>query len=103
MKILLACGGGASSGFLAQQIRKAAGKRGLKADVTAISAALIDDYIDDVDILLVGPHLKFDEKSFDEISKRCGVPYMFIDQAAYAGLNGEKVLDAALQAIKKGE
>ena len=57
--VLLVCGSGASSGFMAVNIRKAAKKRGLEMSVTARSEAEIPNYIDDVDVIMVGPHLNY--------------------------------------------
>lgn len=99
MKILLICGGGASSGFLAQQMRRAAKKKGIDADVQATSYSILEDYIDDVDCLLIGPHLKFDEESISGICKENGVPYGFIEQNVYASLNGEAAFDQALSLV----
>ena len=41
LKIVLCCGSGASSGFMAQNIKKAARKKGMEIDVTARSESLI--------------------------------------------------------------
>lgn len=55
--ILLVCGSGASSGFMAANIRKAASARGLEWKVTARSESEILNYVEDIDCLMVGPHL----------------------------------------------
>ena len=47
--ILLVCGSGASSGFMAANIRKAASARGLEWKVTARSESEILNYVEDID------------------------------------------------------
>ena len=55
--ILLVCGTGASSGFMAKNIRQAAKARNIEIGVKARSDSVVEDYIEDIDLLLVGPHL----------------------------------------------
>lgn len=56
--VLLVCGSGASSGFMAANMRKAAKKAGLDYKIQARSEAELGDYADQIDALMVGPHLK---------------------------------------------
>lgn len=58
LNILLVCGSGASSGFMAANMRKAAKKAGLDYKIQARSEAELNDYANDIDVLMVGPHLK---------------------------------------------
>ena len=44
-QILLVCGTGASSGFMAKNIRQAIKARGLSYDVKARSDSVLEDYI----------------------------------------------------------
>lgn len=59
LNVLLVCGSGASSGFMAANIRKAASARGLDVSVVARSESEIESYIDDIDVLMAGPHLAY--------------------------------------------
>lgn len=95
MKILIICGGGACSGFLAQKMRQAAKKKGVVADVETSSYSILQAYIDEVDCVLIGPYLKFDQESIASICKSKGILCDIIDQAAYVSLNGEAVLEQA--------
>ncbi|MCF4061655.1 PTS sugar transporter subunit IIB [Pediococcus acidilactici] len=58
LNVLLVCGSGASSGFMAANMRKAAKKVGLDYKIQARSEAELNDYANDIDVLMVGPHLK---------------------------------------------
>ena len=95
--ILLICGSGASSGFMAAAIRKAAKKR--KGEVTgkATSESQLDDRINEIDYLLIGPHLSYMLNDLQEQTKDKNVKAAVIPQAVYGTLNGEKALDLVLK------
>ncbi|OIK96826.1 PTS lactose transporter subunit IIB [Oenococcus oeni] len=91
--ILLICGSGASSGFMAAAIRKAAKKKGTELKVKASSESQLDDMIDDTDILLIGPHLSY---MLDDLKTKIAgkdVKVAVIPQAIYGSLNGSKALE----------
>ncbi len=95
--ILLICGSGASSGFMAAAIRKAAKKRKLEFSVKAASESQLDDHIDAIDYLLIGPHLSYMLNDLQEQTKDKNVKATIIPQAVYGTLNGEKALDLILK------
>lgn len=99
--ILLACGAGASSGFIAQKMRKAAQKQGLEISIRAVSDTEIMENIEGIGVLLIGPHLKH---KFEEIQKEVdsfGVKASIIDRKYYATLDGESVLKQALELMNE--
>jgi cellobiose PTS system EIIB component len=100
MNILLICGSGASSGFMASSMRKAAKKRGVVGTIEARSDFELDNYLDHIDVLLVGPHLKYMEGDLNKKAQPFGVPVVIIDQMTYGSLNGDKALNLALKAIE---
>jgi PTS system cellobiose-specific IIB component len=59
LNILLICGSGASTGFMAANMRKAAAKQGLDWEFTARSEAEVEDYAKEVDCIMLGPHLEY--------------------------------------------
>ena len=88
--VLLVCGSGASSGFMAANIRKAAAARGLSITVNARSESTVEDYVDEIDCLMIGPHLA------STLPEGYDIKVGVIEQAAYARLNGEAALDQIL-------
>lgn len=101
MKILLICGVGASSGFIAQAMRKAAKKRKLEITIVARSESELLDNVQDVDCLLVGPHLAYQEQLIKDSTAPYGVPYAFINEETYGSIDGEGALNQALKIIQK--
>lgn len=95
--VLLVCGSGASSGFMAANIRKAAAARGLKLTITARSESEVLNYVEDIDCLMVGPHLATVIPSLKEDIEGYDIKIALIDKEAYAKLNGDKVLDQILE------
>ena len=95
--VLLVCGSGASSGFMAANIRKAASARGLEITVTARSESEVLNYVEDIDCLMVGPHLATVIPSLEEDIEGYDIKSAIIDKDAYAKLNGDKALDQILE------
>lgn len=96
IRVLLVCGSGASSGFMAANIRKAATGRGLELDIKARGESEIENYIDEIDALLVGPHLAY---IVDELSEYVGdkdIKVKLMKTDYYSTLDGEKALDDLL-------
>ena len=56
-RVLIVCGAGASSTFLALRVRGVARQRGLDLVVEAGTIADLDERLPATDVLLVGPHL----------------------------------------------
>ena len=56
IKVLLCCGAGLSSGFLAQRARKSAKKRNLDIKIEAKSETEAILHLKKIDILLLAPH-----------------------------------------------
>lgn len=72
LRVLLVCGSGASSGFMAANIRKAAKEKGIGMEVQARSDSEIDNYIEDVDLIMVGPHLEYVMDDLEEYTHEYG-------------------------------
>lgn len=101
INVLLVCGGGASSGFLAQSMRKSAKKKGLQMDVIARSETEITAYKDDKDVLLVGPHLEYLLDDINEKVSGSDIKVAIIDRDIYASLDGDRAVDFVLELMEK--
>ena len=93
LNVLLVCGSGASSGFMAANMRKAAKERSIDITVTARSEAEIENYIDEIDALMIGPHLAYLLDEIDEILQGTQVKAVLMKPEYYATLDGNKALD----------
>lgn len=96
MNVLLVCGSGASSGFMAANIRKAASTKGLDIKITARGESEIENYIDEIDALMVGPHLSYILEEVEEFVGDAPVKVILMKPDYYATLDGEKALQHLL-------
>jgi PTS system cellobiose-specific IIB component len=93
VNILLVCGGGTSSGFMASSIRKAAAKQGITMTVTARSETEIEEYADEVNCILVGPHLSYLFDDLKEQYKDRNIKIAITQKSYYSTLDGEAALN----------
>ena len=96
-RILIICGAGASSGFIAQNMRKAAKAKGMEIKVKAVSDTELEDYLPDYDLVLVGPHLKHRIEKIKTIVKPYEIEAKLIDKKSYATLDGKTILEKAFE------
>ena len=101
MELLIVCGGGASSSFIAQNVQKEGNARGLDITVDAISETELEDYAEGRAAILAGPHLRYLEENLREITDEYNVPFAFIAETDYASMNGKNILDQALALANK--
>ena len=101
MKILLMCGAGASSGFMAQAMRKAAKEQGLDdIDVIARSEAEMTNNLKGTDIIMFGPHLAYNKDALEKVLEHYYIPFGFIDNYAYGAIDGAATLKQAMDVLK---
>lgn len=97
LRILLACGIGASTGFMAANMRKAAKAKGLDVSVHAVSKSQVMDNVDKIDLLLLGPHFSTEVPKYQEMVKGHNIKVTSIDPDYYASLDGESILEDAIE------
>ena len=100
VRILLACGIGASTGFMAAGMRKVAKEQGLDCTIKAVSKSEIMDYADKIDVLLLGPHFASEVPEIQTQVAGQGVKVMAIDPDYYAALDGESILEDAFDLLE---
>lgn len=100
VKIMLVCGSGASSGFMANSIRKESKTRGFNWEVFARSESEIDNYINEIHCLMVGPHLKYLLPELEKKVEGKGIKVGLLDRSYYSILDGEMATDHIIQILK---
>lgn len=99
--ILLCCGAGMSSGFLANSAQKAANKKNTGMTIVAKSQSVVEDIIEDYVLLLLGPHYKSHLNEFEEMAAPFGIPVAVIPQEIYGSLDGDGLVEFALKQLEK--
>ncbi|SDL84615.1 PTS sugar transporter subunit IIB [Sediminibacillus halophilus] len=100
MNIILVCSAGMSTSMLVTKMKKAAEDRGVPADIEAVSESALKRKLDNLDVVLIGPQVRYLEKKIKSQLEPKGIKVAVIDQMAYGMIQGEKVLDQALGLYK---
>lgn len=98
-RILLVCCAGMSTSLLVTKMNAVAVKNGVDAKIDAISESELKRYVDDVDVILLGPQVKYLLNQVRSQVKTKGINVEVINSVDYGTMNGEKVLNFALDLI----
>ena len=90
MRILVVCGAGASSTFVAQRVRRAAAGLGYTAIAGTQQSLAVD--LDAADIVLVGPHLAHDLEHIDRQAAARGATVVLLPADIFDDLDGSRTL-----------
>jgi len=85
-----------STSFMVNKMKDSAKARGIEAEIWAVADAEAAANIEKADIMMLGPQVRFLEKGIAGDK-----PVTVIDMVAYGSMNGEKVLDQALEILGK--
>lgn len=96
MKIILVCSAGMSTSMLVKKMRSAAEDKGLEADIEALAESQLKNNLDNLDVVLIGPQVRYLEKKIKEQLEPKGIRVAIIDQMAYGMIRGDKVLEQAI-------
>lgn len=95
-RVLVVCGAGASSTFLAHRIRAAARGRDIEMTVAASSTDGLAHRLEEIDMLLVGSHLaaRFDELA--ALAEAAGARSALLPDTVFEARGEEAALDLVL-------
>lgn len=98
MRILVVCGAGASSTFIAQRVRRAAHSRGVECTAVAGTLPSLPIDLDAADLLLVGPHLERELGGIRQSAALRGVTVALLPHDIFTDLDGTRTLALAMDA-----
>lgn len=99
VKILLVCSAGMSTSLMVNKMKEAAANKGVEAEIWAVADAEASTNIEKADVMLLGPQVRFLESKMKQVAG--SKPVAVIDMLAYGQMDGEKVLNQALQMLDK--
>lgn len=101
--IMLVCAAGMSTSMLVTKMQNAAKEKGLDAEIFAVAASEADKNLasQKIDVVLLGPQVRFMAKQFHEKLEPLNIPVEVINMADYGMMNGAKVLEQALQLMEE--
>lgn len=98
--IKLFCAAGMSTSMLVTRMKKAAEAKGIEVNIEAFPEATMSKHLDGLDVALLGPQIGYTLPKAKEICDQQGIPVAVIPTIDYGMMNGEKVLDFALNLAK---
>ncbi|MFZ4451473.1 PTS sugar transporter subunit IIB [Salibacterium aidingense] len=97
MKIALVCSAGMSTSMLVKNMRQAAEQKGIEAEIDAYAEGELHQHMEDIQVILIGPQVRYLKQNIMEKAEPYGTAVDVIDTMAYGTMNGDKVLEQALQ------
>lgn len=101
IKIAVFCAAGMSTSVLVSKMEKSAKEKGLEIEIAAFPEAQMAKHLDGVDLVLLGPQVRFVMPKAKKICDPLGIPVEVIASVDYGMMNGQKVLESALKLINQ--
>lgn len=98
MRILVVCGAGASSTFVARRIRKSADARAFTATADACPIDTLAEQLSTAQVVLLGPHLGDRLAEVRALADAAGVAVAVMPATVFSSPVGDEALDLALEA-----
>lgn len=99
MKIMLVCSAGMSTSLLVKKMKSIIAERNLQITVLAASQLEAASYSGAVDVILLGPQVRYLQKKMEDLWNERGSRVAVIDSLSYGTMDGQAVLEQALQLI----
>ena len=99
--IRLFCAAGMSTSILVNKMKEAAKEKNIEVDIEAFPQGQMDKYLDNVNVAWLGPQVAYTLSKSKKICDSKGIPIDVIPMVDYGMMNGEKILDFALNLAKK--
>ncbi|WP_243077007.1 PTS sugar transporter subunit IIB [Microbacterium sp. SS28] len=99
MRILVVCGAGASSTFVAQRVRHAASEVGLAYSAFAGTEHSLPIDLDSADVVLVGPHLAHAIPAIEKGAAARGTTVVLLPPDIFNDLDGKRTLQLVRDAL----
>ncbi len=100
MRILVVCGAGASSTFVAQRLRRAADALGVDVQAEAVPRSMLSARLADADTVLIGPHLP-DADTVRAQAADHGATSLVLPADVFADTDGTRIL-RLIHPVSKG-
>ena len=96
-KIVLLCAAGMSTSLLVEKMKETAKKQEYEADIVAHSVIKAKEVTKNVDIVLLGPQIRF---QLVKIKEMVNCPVETIDMSAYGMMDGESIINHIRKVLK---
>ncbi|WP_416262313.1 PTS sugar transporter subunit IIB [Gibbsiella quercinecans] len=100
--ILLVCAAGMSTSMLVNRMKVYAQGENISVNINALAISEAKEKIkkNEVDVVLLGPQVRFQKKEIEDVAQGL-LPVAVIDMKSYGEMNGKSVLEFALALLAK--
>ncbi|MRX71598.1 PTS sugar transporter subunit IIB [Bacillus lacus] len=103
MNILLCCAAGMSTSLLVAKMEESAKEQGLNCSIRAVGASEVDKHMEEADVLLLGPQVRYLLSNLKKAGEQYGIPVDSINMVHYGTCNGKEVLSFACKLISSNK
>lgn len=93
---MLVCSAGMSTSMLVKKMQDAATSKSIEVEIFAVAEADARNH-KDVNVILLGPQVRFLLKKIQEMVASDNIPVQVIESVNYGTMNGDAVLTQALE------
>jgi len=86
--------------MLVNKMKESAKEHNMSVQIDALAESQLEDNLDGLDVVLIGPQVRFLEKKLRASLEPKGIKVDVIDQMAYGLMQGDKVLNQAIELQK---
>ncbi|KUO72972.1 MAG: PTS sugar transporter subunit IIB [Clostridia bacterium BRH_c25] len=97
LRVMLVCSAGMSTSLLVTKMKDAAMKNGIDLEIFAVSEVEVKDNIDQADVVLLAPQVRFLFNKMKQELEPKGIPTAVIDGMNYGLMRGDAVVKQALE------
>jgi PTS system cellobiose-specific IIB component len=97
LRLIIVCSWGMSTSLLVETMQSAAARMHITLTVEALSAGEFAARVEECDVVLIAPQIRHLRKSIEKLAQSVGKPVALIEPFHYATMNGNAVLEQALQ------
>lgn len=104
IRVLMVCAIGMSSSLIEQKTTKVAEEAGVPFEIKAVDVPEVARWNfaeNPVDIVLIAPQARFKKRSLDQAAGSLGILVENIDSVAYGMIDGEKIFEQIMTALKE--
>lgn len=98
MKVLLLCTQGMSTSMLVEAMYRCAEEGDV---IEAINVDIIRQYLDDFDVILLGPQIRYKLSEIKELAEPYHKAVAMVDMRAYGQMDGKTVYQQAKELLKQ--
>ncbi|MCC8023999.1 MAG: PTS sugar transporter subunit IIB [Clostridium sp.] len=101
VKVGIFCFAGMSTSVLVKRMQEFAKEKNLDCEIDAYPQSEVADRAPGLDVVLLGPQIKYYQKRIEDICKPSGVPVMVVSNVDFGRMDGKKVLTEAYGLLGK--